>query len=649
MSPPSNEREPWDDIAAFADLEAFTLDDAPPDVAAGLTNTPQPVSAASTQSTSVHAPLTAAAVLAPSGRGDEAPAGDVESISINALRHLLVFGAALIVWAWAAAQVDDTALGDLGLIEALPLVGLAAIATLVIGFTTVVAGDRSGRLPGMYVIGLTVALHGMPTFAYDNLRFAWAWKHVGIVEFIQRTGGVDPQIDVLPVYHNWPGFFGVNSWITTSSQLDSALSYAAWAPLLFNLLFIAALYVLLKALTTDQRLIWTGLLFFVLGNWVGQDYFAPQALAYFFYLATLALLLRWFGSATSAPESIDSGALPHRVLVLTVTLAVLAIAMIHQLTPVMMIVALGALLVFKAIDVKWPLYTAVFFLAAWIIGPAWDFVVENSQTVLRDVGGFQANLESGITDVDSVSSAQATVAFVARSMTAGLVGLAALGWVSRRLRKVPTSVAVLLAVAPIVLILASSYGDEVLFRAYLFALPFLAWLAASVWFPSEDAPVPRTATVTLGIVAVTMAGAMMLANFGSDQRHVFSDSELAVAEFVYEDGAPGSLLVDLNRDYPGQFSNYENFTYITIDRSTPETQGMIFADPAGVLQRWLSDSRFTDGYVLITETMRESTERLGTLPAGAAATIENSLRQSGAFEIAFEAGTSVAFTLADDS
>ena len=32
---------------------------------------------------------------------------------------------------------------------------------------------------------------------------------------------------------------------------------------------------------------------FLLANWPGQDYFAPQALGYFLYLLTIGILLTW--------------------------------------------------------------------------------------------------------------------------------------------------------------------------------------------------------------------------------------------------------------------------------------------------------------------------------------------------------------------
>ena len=191
------------------------------------------------------------------------------------------------------------------------MAAFAALSTMLIGFTRALFLNLSGRLLATYVLGITVISDGLPAFVYEHLRFSWAWKHVGIVEYILRTGQVDPQIASLPVYHNWPAFFGLNAWVVRQSTLDSPMSYATWAPILFNLLFALTLYALFRGFTTDRRLIWTSVLIFELGNWVGQDYFAPQALAFFLYLVVILILLRWFATSPHRMES-DGGLNPRR-------------------------------------------------------------------------------------------------------------------------------------------------------------------------------------------------------------------------------------------------------------------------------------------------------------------------------------------------
>ena len=100
-------------------------------------------------------------------------------------------------------------------------------------------------------------------------------KHVGIVYYIGRFGRVNPSIANLSVYHNWPGFFALNALITRVAGLDSALSYASWAPLFFNLCYLAGVAMIVRTLTNDHRTIALSAWIFALANWVRQDYFAP--------------------------------------------------------------------------------------------------------------------------------------------------------------------------------------------------------------------------------------------------------------------------------------------------------------------------------------------------------------------------------------
>ena len=54
-------------------------------------------------------------------------------------------------------------------------------------------------------------------------------------------------------------------------------------------------------------MVWTGIWLFALGNWIGQDYFSPQAFAFFLYLVVVLVVVRWLGRRPAMPR------LPARV------------------------------------------------------------------------------------------------------------------------------------------------------------------------------------------------------------------------------------------------------------------------------------------------------------------------------------------------
>jgi hypothetical protein len=201
------------------------------------------------------------------------------------------------LWASALPVIHVRDMTDLGLLSVFPLSIYIALGLLTIGFCLVVQRPQTPVwLLACYMIALVVIIHGTPHLLYGTLRYSWAWKHIGIVDYIQRHGMVNPEIAALHVYHNWPGFFALNAVLTEVAGFDSALAYAGWAPAFFNLLTGSALLLVLTTFTSERRLIGFSLWIFFLSNWIGQDYFSPQAFSYFLSAHGLCLN-KWLPTA----------------------------------------------------------------------------------------------------------------------------------------------------------------------------------------------------------------------------------------------------------------------------------------------------------------------------------------------------------------
>ena len=126
--------------------------------------------------------------------------------------------------------------------------------------------------------------------------------------------------------------------------------------------------------------------------------------------------------------------------------------------------------------------------------------------------------------------------------------------------------------------------------------------------------------------------AFVLANNGKDRQYRFTFSEVEIARWLYENGPPGSLLIEGSRSYPSQFMNYENFAYLPISEESLETQQELLADPAGVLSRWLEQSE-NGGFVILTQSQMASVYDTGIMPLGAFDTIIASLLASPRFTL----------------
>src|SRR5690606_39710902 len=97
-----------------------------------------------------------------------------------------------------------------------------------------------------------------------------------------------------------------------------------------SLMLLLPLLLIYRTFTEDRRLIWTGVWLFFVANWVGQDYFSPQSVAFALHLGVLAVVLRRYGRSGGARRR--GQAVWTAVIVVMVT----AIVISHQLTPGML-------------------------------------------------------------------------------------------------------------------------------------------------------------------------------------------------------------------------------------------------------------------------------------------------------------------------
>ncbi|MPZ15701.1 MAG: hypothetical protein GEU73_14980, partial [Chloroflexi bacterium] len=196
---------------------------------------------------------------------------------------------ALLLWLVALSSVQIRDVSDLGLVAVLPAGAFVALGLLLLSYALALRQQPLRTHVLLLHVGtLIFMLYGATTVVSVAPRFTIAWRHVGVAEYIARTGTVAPLIDA---YHNWPGFFALIAFVSDVAGFDSAIHLAPWAPVVFNLLYLCPLIVILRTAAVDERTVWIGVWFFCLTNWIGQDYLAPQALSFFLYLVVLAVIL----------------------------------------------------------------------------------------------------------------------------------------------------------------------------------------------------------------------------------------------------------------------------------------------------------------------------------------------------------------------
>src|SRR5215207_2688846 len=491
------------------------------------------------------------------------------------------------LWAVSLGQIEIGQMTDIGLISVLPAPFFAALGLLTAGFCLTLRQER-GRVPLLllHVGVLIVMLYGAPALIEEMPRFHSVWKHLGVVDYIQRTGHVNPRIDA---YFNWPGLFILFAFVSDAAGIQNWRDLVAWTPVVLNLLQLGPLLLIFGSATNDKRLVWLAVWFFYLANWVGQDYFSPQGFNYLLHLTILGIL----------------------VVVLALYLASVAS---HQLTPLATLGCVIGLVVFNRSTARLLPFIMAVMVVLWIRFMAEAYMAGHGSTLVSQVGDLDSAVNENATTRMGGSQGHLMVVYARSLMTLGLWGLAAFGGI-RRLRHGHRDLTfVLLAVAPFPLIVLQPYGGEMLLRVYLFTLPFMAFFAAALFFPDRAAGTSRWTTVLVGALSIALLGAFFVTRYGNEKMDYATSQEVAAADHLYNIAPPGSLLIVGTTNTPIRFRDYEKYR----TRSLTSLLVWVGDAPIGVnleaVAEVMNNPRVPATYLFITRSQIANDELFGLYP-----------------------------------
>jgi hypothetical protein len=586
---------------------------------------------------------------------------------------MLVLLAALGMWLLALRQVSTGQLSGYGLLSGLPLTYYAVLGLLVAGFcTAAVAAPPRVAILGAYVLMLILVLHGTTAVLYPEPRYTWVYKHLGVIDYIATHGSANRDIDI---YQNWPGFFALNAWFSQISGWKP-IDYAAWAQVFFEVLNVAALVFALRGLTRDSRRIWIAVWIFLWANWIGQDYLAPQAFGFFEGLVVIGLVLRssqrswpprtWAGRTLSTliirwqrrsnePRAIEGRvplAMDGRAALVFGALCFLADVISHQLTPVILCAAVVVLTAARWCRPVWIPVAMSAVTLAWM-ALAWPFVSAHFQLLSFAIPRAQTP------PVLTGSPTLVGVAYVRFSevLITGFVLTVALveGFLEWRDRMLPIAV-VGLALAPFAIALVQPYGGESTLRAYLFALPWLAFLAAST---ARSAAVALSArarrwgrSITLAALTAGLAAPFLFAYFGQESQNFISADDVAVNQWYSQHAPNGSVIYFTAPNSPTR----PNGRYAVMDVADA---GATLSDNAGLVGHQFqsttdlprvetimrSSGHGTARYLVVSPSETNYLLLYGLVPPGWTENLLAALRMSPDFRVVYESGPAAVFQL----
>ena len=513
---------------------------------------------------------------------------------------LVAFGG-LVAFLVPLGWVNLSRMNGLGLISVLPVMSLLGITVAVIAFSAGLCLRRAyPAVLGVTLAGILICLDAVTVFTEPEPRFPTAYQIAGFVDYVSRTGHTAPG---LAAYFSWPGFFGAVAFMERVTGDHNLIPVMRLWPVIIDMACLAPLYLIMRNLRASWRAKWLAALLFVVGNWVGQDYFSPQSFNYLLYLAFIAMLLTWFNwrpqaaaitpQATPKPDhgirswwrssfsalvpgETESRPVPpaQRGVLLAILLGIFVFSTTsHQLTPFNMITACLGLVIARRCRITGLPVLLTVIVTGWVSFAAVGFWSGHMSTLFGGLGDLGGNLTASVTNRITGTAQHRLVPTVRSASAAAFLLMGAAGLLRRRHRVVDDRVVMTLMCTPFLAFAAQSYGGEIALRVYLFALPAAAVLASYLFFPAtRDEGVSGRWLTFLPVMActVTLLFGFFVARYGNEAFERIPAGEVTAFDYLYAHDQNGARvlwlspapLADNTPEMPWQYRDIEKIQFI---------------------------------------------------------------------------------------
>jgi hypothetical protein len=586
--------------------------------------------------------------------------------TIRAYAPLGLSLAALVLWYLGIRDVSLTDAGDLGLISILSWPAIVAYLVLLVSLVWGLAYRRDHTLlPILQALVLIVMLFGVLPIIRDMPGYRVAYRHVGIVDYVAVHGGLDPRIDA---YFNWPGFFTLFAFIQVAARSVGLMPLLDWASVIFNILYLPALVMLFRAVTDDRRIVWSAVYVFYIINWPAQDYYAPQALAYLFYLTGAAILLIWLTpkgdlrgarlptQAEDDPLTMEQiGVRTQRVwLVVTIMLLFAAMTSAHQLTPFALMFLMATFILFRYTNHRRPLIFMAVLVSGWVVYVAAPYIAGRLSDLLAAVGAVETIADEAVVTRFGGGPLRMIVVGSRLVMSVGVWCAAFLGFLVARGRVPHVFKFALGVVATMPLIALQPYGGEMPIRVYLYSMPFSAVLIAAglvrLSYPTRGDTSFREHrlrySAAMMIVIVGLFSGFLVSRYGNAAVEYFTTDDVAAIDYLYENAPYGSLLLSVSENVPWKAQHYTDYLHRTVVRVLREGKG---APVVPLVQEYVAEKGGGGAYLIVTDSGIRYLESGGIMTEEAVRQMEADLVAAGNMTLVYENETARIYLMVDGS
>jgi len=463
--------------------------------------------------------LRAQQVPAPAERGG-LPQTRAQKTSAKARQtSLLVTAAGTAMWLAPALWTRDPNPTFWGMLPKLGPLWFAGLGVVLIGF---ILGRRSEISAAASALSFGLASTLTSPLVYGVPSSQTAQKQMQLTLYVLDRHHINVTAGI---YQAFSGMFSGMAWFCELLHVHGLLGHhslfaiATYWPVLLVFMRVAELRLLAGRLlpTTGRR--WGVVILVLLVDTIGADYFSPQSIGY-----VMAI-----GAAAIAVNGIGPRPFNNRVTFCLLALVGVSLAPTHELSPYMLAGALLILAVFGQAP-RWA------WLPITVPALAWAAVVH---TAIKQNFNFGAlfdisNFRPPVTLTTPGLQRLAIVGLQSHALLGGLLILIALGAVGFffNIRQKRVWAYSLCPIVGIALIAINPYGNEGIFRAALFAIPWMAVVAMMVPQPRGIFARPALLSGAMAACLACLITTFVVASFAMDATDVLYRANLVVEDYL---------------------------------------------------------------------------------------------------------------------
>ncbi|TQK31913.1 hypothetical protein [Arthrobacter sp. SLBN-53] len=566
------------------------------------------------------------------------PTADHRSVVRKHL-SLVLSAAAVLVWVIAVPGLPGVDASYYGLLFSGTGPLLAVCIVLCASALLVAVRDRR-LIPAAVAVAAAIIVSRVTTFVATEVPlYDWTYKHLAVVDYILVHGRIAP--DGTDIYAQWSAFFVMFAWFSDVTGVQPIMIAHVFAPIV-HVLIALAVYCAARVMGQSRRTALTAAFLAEVVNWVGQDYFSPQAWSLVLAFGMIVLLL-------ASPRSGPAGVLAIVVFAAAVPT--------HQLTPFWAVAVVCLLCLVRRAR---PWWISVVMVA--IVG---GYLLLNLEAVLP-YGVFSgsspvSNATSNI--VSSGMPAKDFTSIVVRSLSLVVVVTAFGCALWRWRRKKPVVALGIVAFSSFGLLLGQNYGGEAIFRVYLYAILGCAILIAPAVVGAVDRRRAGMRGASSRLIAVLCLSGLSLAGLHGYvalwPMVVETRAQIDLMNSITEGADPRTRLVMIrpsgmptrvNADYAELtlFNPYfdESIAYDLWDGRDPRLPELKANFPADDDIATLDDNATREAYMaylMFSEQSNKAVRYYGDYRPEAIELLQDALRASPNWTVFYENGATLVF------